>query len=85
MAVLPDSDRVALWAEFMQNQSAERATMPLLKAELRAAVNAADAWADANAAAYNAALPLPARGALTARQKAMLLMFVIRRRWEVTT
>jgi hypothetical protein len=84
MAVLPDNDRVALWAEFMRNQSAEQQAMPLLKAELRAAVNAADAWADANAAAYNAALPLPARTTLTTKQKALLLMYVIRRRWEVT-
>jgi hypothetical protein len=84
MAVLPDTDRAALWAEFMSNQSAERAAMALLKADLRAAINAADVWADANAAAYNTAIPLPARNALTAKQKALLLMYVIRRRWEVT-
>jgi hypothetical protein len=83
MAVLPDNDRAALWAEFMRNQSAERAEMPLLKAELRAAVNAVDAWVDANATAYNTAIPQPARGALTTKQKALLLMFVVSRRWEV--
>ena len=83
MAVLPDVDRAALWAEYMRHQSAEHATMAFTKDDLRAAVNAADAWVDANAASYNAALPLPARTALTAKQKALLLMFVIRRRWEV--
>jgi hypothetical protein len=84
MAVLPDADRVALWAEFMRDQSASRTPMGLTKADLRAAVDAADAWADSNAASFNTALPQPARNALTAKQKALLLMYVIRRRWEVT-
>jgi hypothetical protein len=84
MAVLPDADRVALWAEFMRDQSASRTPMGLTKADLRAAVDAADAWADSNAASFNTALPQPARNALTAKQKALLLMVVIRRRWEVT-
>ncbi|HXU82500.1 MAG TPA: hypothetical protein VN914_13955 [Polyangia bacterium] len=84
MAVLSDPDRVALWAKLMQDASASRTPLPLLKAELRAAVDAADAWADANAAAYNTALPLPARTALTSKQKALLLMYVIERRWEVS-
>jgi hypothetical protein len=84
MAVLPDADRVALWAEFMRDQSASRTPMGLTKADLRAAVDAADAWADSNAASFNTALPQPARNALTAKQKALLLMVVLRRRWEVT-
>src|SRR6185436_13164152 len=79
MAVLSDPDRVALWAKLMQDASASRTPLPLLKAELRAAVDAADAWADANAAAYNTA-----RTALTTKQKALLLMYVIERRWEVS-
>lgn len=52
------------------------------KADLRAAIDAADDWADANASAYNLALPVAARSALTARQKARLLAFVILKRWE---
>jgi hypothetical protein len=84
MAVLSDTDRAALWAEFMRDQSASRTPMGLTKADLRAAVDAADAWADSNAASFNTALPQPARNALTAKQKALLLMVVLRRRWEVT-
>lgn len=79
MAVLNDADRAALWADFM------RLGLPLAgltKADLRAAFNAADDWADANKASYNAALPQPARGALTAPQKAKLLAMVILRRHE---
>lgn len=84
MAVLPDGDRVALWADLMREIS--RVVEPLgalNKADLRAAVDAADAWADANASSFNTAIPQPARGVLTAKQKARLLMFVIRRRFEV--
>jgi hypothetical protein len=58
-----------------------REALGLSKADLRAAMNAADAWADTNAAAYNSALPLPARTTLTATQKARLLLAVIRQRF----
>lgn len=84
MAALSDVDRTALWADLMREIS--RVVEPLgalTKADLRAAVDAADAWADANASSYNLALPQPARGVLTAKQKARLLMFVLRRRFEV--
>lgn len=50
------------------------------KDELAAAASAADAWADANAASYNAALPQPFRGTATAGQKALLLAAVALRR-----
>lgn len=84
MAVLSDVDRVALWADLMREIS--RVTEPLgalTKADLRAAVDAADAWVDANASSYNTALPQPARSVLTAKQKARVLMFIMRRRFEV--
>jgi len=84
MAVLPDADRAQLWADLMREMSAGAESCGVIKADLRAAIDAADAWADANAASYNAALPQPARGALTARQKARLLMYVIKRRYEVS-
>jgi hypothetical protein len=85
MAVLPDQDRADLWAAYMQEQSTEHSPIVALsKADIRAAVNAADAWAEANAAAYNAALPTAARNNLTQQQKARLLLWVVRRRWEVS-
>jgi hypothetical protein len=46
-----------------------------------AAVNAADAWVDSNAASFNAALPVAARNGLTSSQKARLLMFVVSQRF----
>lgn len=84
MAILPDSDRIGLWAEVMRVFSDAHETCTINKTDLRAALNAVDDWADSNAASYNSALPLPARTSLTARQKARLLMIVLRRRYEVS-
>lgn len=70
MAVLSDTLRAKIWRELMA-----RAEFPgtIVKADLRAAVNAVDDWIDQNGAVLNAALPQPFRGAATARQKALLL------------
>lgn len=84
MAVLPDADRALLWADLMHDLSASGEACGVAKADLRAALDAADAWADSVAGNFNAALPQPARGALTARQKARLLTAVIRRRFELS-
>jgi len=83
MAILPDADRQAVWADFMRALESG-ANITVTKTELRDAINAADDWIDLNAASYNLALPLPVRTSFTAKQKAKLLMWVIRRRFEVT-
>jgi hypothetical protein len=83
MAVLSDANRAELHATFMRALSDARAPIGITKAQLRAAVDAADAWADANANSYNSALPVAARNNLTAKQKAQLLAYVILRRFEV--
>lgn len=77
MAVLGDSERFEVWAQIMRELPMPGVTKP----ELRAAVNALDTWLNDNAAAANAALPQPARGALTVEQKAALLSYVIARRY----
>jgi hypothetical protein len=80
MAVLSDSDRLDVWANMLRT-----AKIPgLLKADVRAAIDAADTWADANAASFNAALPQPAKSVLTAQQKAQLLFYVIQKRYQVS-
>ena len=81
MAVLADPDRSAVWTQWMRDNRDPCGAMT--KAELRAAVNAIDDWAEANAAEFNLAIPQPARAALSARQKAWLLFYVLRRRFEV--
>lgn len=81
MAVLSDADRSDVWGDWMRDISADRESCGIVKADLLAAVNAADSWASTNAASFNSALPAAARNNLTAGQKARLLMYVVRKRW----
>lgn len=80
MAALSDADRRDLWADFMSSETGAYGAMA--KAQLRAAVDALDAWLDSQAATINAAIPQPARGAMTVTQKARLLAAVIRKRFD---
>lgn len=77
MAVLPDADRALATAQWMRDQIEATA---FTKADLRAALNAADAWVDSNASAYNTALPAAFRTTATTGQKALLLCYVVLRR-----
>lgn len=83
MAILIDTAREGVWADFMQRLSQDNEPIDLGKADLRAAFNAADDWVEANQAAYNSALPVAAQTNLTAKQKAELLMLVIDKRFGV--
>lgn len=86
MALLNAADLAVVYATFVADLNATNGAESIAcnRPDVKAAIAAADAWADANAASYNAALPLPARTALTARQKARLLRYVIQRRFEVS-
>ncbi len=83
MAALTTFQRQGIWAEFMRQVSSDRQDLGLSKSDLRAAVDAADQWVEDNAGAYNSALPVAARTALTAAQKTRLLFFVASKRYEV--
>ena len=50
------------------------------KADVQAVVNAADDWQDANAAAFNAALPEPGKSALSLTQKTIIFCYVALKR-----
>jgi hypothetical protein len=65
----------------MQDLSAAHEACGITKADLRAAVDAADQWVSDNAASYNNAIPQPARGVLTSSQKARLIAVVITKRF----
>lgn len=80
MAVLSDNDRADCWAQWMR-ESKTAIGGALTKAELRSAVNAIDQWVSDNASSFNTAIPQPARGVLTAAQKADLLVYVARKRF----
>ena len=82
MAVLSNADRRALWADFMRDHSARGERLALNKQQFRADVDAVDDWIEANKASFNAAIPLPGRTALTAKQKATLFKFVVDKRME---
>jgi hypothetical protein len=68
---LTTAERDQVWRAFMRTITAEGCAFD--KVTLRAAVDSADNWADANATSYNAALPTTFRTAATATQKAALL------------
>jgi len=69
MALLTNEDRRELWAKFMRDSSKVQELLDISKPELRAAVDATDQWIEENQSSYNSALPLPARTALTQKQK----------------
>lgn len=77
MAIMSNEERRRCWAQLMR---ANTEPMGITKADLRAAVDATDDWIEANSAAFNAALPQPARGALSATQKTLLFVYVAMRR-----
>lgn len=82
MAAMTSGQRAAVARDVMDDLSRLRVVLgALTKAELRAAIDAADQWASDNAASYNTALPQPARSVLTAAQKANILAFVVRARY----
>lgn len=84
MAVLSDPNRESVWADFMRTLTPNGETSPLMtKADLRAAVNAADDWADTNASSFNTALPTAFKNNATAKQKARLLVWVVEKRWYI--
>jgi len=87
MAILEENARFQVWADFMRDSSAKQESLtscgPMTKQELRSAVNAIDQWINDNQTSFNSALPIPARTALTPKQKAGLLVAVVLKRWEV--
>lgn len=82
MAVMGENDRAEGTAEYMQ-MIPPGVAHSNLKAQMRAAFDAADSWADTNAASYNSALPTAFRNAAPAAEKARLLVAVLNRRYHL--
>jgi hypothetical protein len=80
MALLTDAQRREAWAEWMR---ANLDTIGISKADLRAAIDAVDGWVDGNASSFNVSIPQPARNSLSAKQKALLLLYVVDKRFKV--
>lgn len=81
MAVLPASDRVLGYVEYLRLRNLERDALEITKSNVKAAFDALDDWVNSQQSTINAAIPLPARTALTTAQKAMLLIAVLDRRY----
>lgn len=79
MALLTAQQRAEVTAELMRRNPTSFGG--ITKAQLRAVVDAADDWANTNAAAYNAAVPQPQRGVMATEEKALALSLVIERRY----
>lgn len=81
MAALTTQQRQDVRARYSQIVSNRRELFGLTRDELDAAVAAIDDWIEANAAAFNSALPVAARTKLTAAQKAELFSVVAMKRY----
>lgn len=82
MPIMPDDQRKIIVEEILSKNRASEIDS-LTFEEMLAFVGAIDDWVVANQSDFNASLPQPARGALTARQKAWAFNLVVRRRWLV--
>ncbi len=81
MALLSEQDRASVWARLMNRGHHVLNPWRGRKSELRAAVDAADVWVEANTASFNAALPVAYRTAASPEQKALLLSSVVQKRY----
>jgi hypothetical protein len=77
MALLPDQDRLRAAAQWMRDQVE---SCGFTRVDLRAAVDATDAWIDGNQASYNSALPAAFRTTASLGQKTLLFCYVAMRR-----
>lgn len=85
MAVLPQDDRLKIWRGIMRYGSkpdTRQIWAGMTKTDLQAAVNAADDWADSNAASFNSALPVTFRTNASTEQKALLPALVVLARYN---
>lgn len=83
MAVMSETDRRQSWAHLMRGIIGNIPNVS--KVALRAAVDAADDWADSNATSYNNALPAAFRNNASSSQKAILLAIICLRRAGILT
>lgn len=77
MANLAEIDRVAIWQKFMALGDFPSS---LTKADIKAAIDAIDAFIETNATAFNNAFPAEFKAAATAAQKAVIVGYVALKR-----
>ena len=77
MAVLSEAERLKIFSHYCRNILAPPSCV---KADIKAAVAAADDWVESNQVSYASSLPNPFKSASDATQKTLLLMCVLMRR-----
>lgn len=82
MAALSTEIRENVWRALNRTITANKTDCSITKADLLAAVNAADTWVDNNAASFNSALPVAFRTWASVGMKATLLAVVALARYN---
>lgn len=80
MAVLSAEERRRTWAHLMRSVSGLGNVPNIDKNDLRAALDATDAWIESNASSFNTALPTAFRTNANLVQKTLLFCYVAMRR-----
>ena len=83
MTVLSESERAQIWKGLMRYNDKTREPVNISNLDLRAAVDDIDLWVEDNASSFNVAIGQPARNALSAQQKALMLAIVTLMRYDV--
>ena len=73
---LTEAQRFKTWGALMREWQALGQPPTVVKADMRAAVDAIDDWIEANQAAVNAAYPQPFRANMTVQHKTLLFCYV---------
>ena len=84
MALLTPVERDKVTAALCRALSEERIPAGYIRDDLRAAVDATDQWIEDNQASFNAALPQPFRGVASQQEKALILLYVVWKRFGWT-
>jgi len=80
MANMTEPERVESWARWMREN---KELCAFTKHDLKEAIDATDAWIDANALSFALALPAAVRNNTTKKQKVFLFLKVAEHRYEV--
>lgn len=82
MAALSENDRQECYVNLMRDVELSAETYgTLTKADVRAAVDAIDQFLEDQKTTINNAIPQPARGAMTTKQKAKMLVWIVTKRY----
>lgn len=84
MTILAEHLRQAALGNLLYNWFRANPNFNLSNSDIRAVVDATDDWIEANTAAFNNALPEPAKSTLTADQKEFLFLIIAQHRFNQT-